>query len=342
MSGERRRDAPLALSMGEPAGIGPDLALALWSSRRSRPIPAFVAVGDPGVFVSRAALLGLDLPVAETEPEGALALFDDRFPIYPVGAPCRAAPGRAAVEDAASVIDAIRRGVELVHGGRCAALVTLPIAKAPLVAAGFPHPGHTEYLGALAQSLWGAPARAVMLLWSEEIAVVPVTVHIPLAQVPARLTEDDIVETGRIVARDLRRRFGIEQPRLAVAGLNPHAGENGVLGHEDETVVAPAVRRLQAEGIDAKGPLPADTMFHAAARARYDVALAMYHDQALIPVKTLAFETAVNATLGLPFVRTSPDHGTAFDIAGTGTGDPESLRAALRLAERLSREPALA
>ncbi|HVI28539.1 4-hydroxythreonine-4-phosphate dehydrogenase PdxA [Hansschlegelia sp.] len=342
MPGERRRDAPLALSMGEPAGIGPELALALWSSRRVRPIPAFVAVGDPGVFASRAALLGLDLAIAETEPEGALALFDDRFPIYPVGAACRATPGHASIEDAASVVDAIRRGVELVHGGRCAALVTLPIAKAPLVAAGFPHPGHTEYLGALAQSLWGAPARAVMLLWSEEVAVVPVTVHIPLAEVPVRLTEDDIVETGRIVARDLRRRFGIERPRLAVAGLNPHAGENGVLGHEDESVVAPAVRRLQAEGIDAKGPLPADTMFHAAARARYDVALAMYHDQALIPVKTLAFETAVNATLGLPFVRTSPDHGTAFDIAGTGKGDPESLRAALRLAERLSHEPALA
>ncbi len=342
MAGERRPEAPLALSMGEPAGVGPELALALWSARSARRTPPFVAVGDPGVFASRAALLGIDLPLAETEPERAPALFPDRFPIYPVGAPCRAEPGRASVEDAASVIAAIRESVELVHGGRCSALVTLPIAKAPLVASGFPHPGHTEYLGALAESLWGAPSRAVMLLWSEALAVVPVTVHIPLAEVPVRLTEDAIVETARIVAADLRGRFGVQAPRLAVAGLNPHAGENGVLGHEDEAIVAPAVRRLQAEGIDAQGPLPADTMFHASARARYDVALAMYHDQALIPVKTLAFDTAVNATLGLPFVRTSPDHGTAFDIAGSGTGDPESLLAALRLAQRLTGGPASA
>ncbi|WP_245479514.1 4-hydroxythreonine-4-phosphate dehydrogenase PdxA, partial [Hansschlegelia zhihuaiae] len=207
---------------------------------------------------------------------------------------------------------------------------------------GFPHPGHTEYLGALSENLWGNPVRAVMLLWAEEIAVVPVTVHVPLAKACATLTEDDIVATGRIVARDLCRRFRIERPRLAIAGLNPHAGENGVLGDEDASVIAPAVERLKAEGLVVTGPHPADTMFHAAARARYDAALAMYHDQALIPVKTLAFDRAVNVTLGLPFVRTSPDHGTAFDIAGTGAGDPSSLMAALGLAARLSHEPVIA
>lgn len=333
---------PLALSMGEPAGVGIELALALWSARKARPLPAFVALGDPSLFAERARLIGLDVPVAEVEPGGAPAVFADRFPVHPVGRPCRAEPGRPDLADAETVIDAIRRGVEFVHGGVCSALVTLPIAKAPLVEAGFPYPGHTEFLGALSQTLWGAPVRAVMLLWAEEISVVPVTVHMPLKDACASLTEDDIVETCRIVARDLCRRFRIERPRLAVAGLNPHAGENGVLGSEDDAIVAPAVERLKAEGVIATGPHPADTMFHAAARARYDAAICMYHDQALIPVKTLAFDRAVNVTLGLPFVRTSPDHGTAFDITGTGTGDPSSLRAALELADRLAREPVLA
>ncbi len=333
---------PIALSMGEPAGVGIELALALWASRERDKVPAFVAIGDPAAFADRARLVGLDVQIAETEPEGAPALFPDRFPVLPVGETCRAEPGRPDVRDAPAVIGAIRRGVELVHGGRCSALATLPIAKAPLLEAGFAHPGHTEYLGALAQELWGQPARAVMLLWAEEIAVVPVTVHMPLKDACATLSTDDIVETGRIVARDLCRRFRIDHPRLAIAGLNPHAGEDGKLGSEDAEIVAPAVERLKAEGIVATGPHPADTMFHAAARQRYDAALAMYHDQALIPVKTLAFDRAVNVTLGLPFVRTSPDHGTAFDIAGSGVGDPASLKAALGLAARLAREPVLA
>lgn len=328
--------------MGEPAGIGVELALALWAERHTRPVPPFLILGDPATFAARAALVGVDAPIAEAEPEAALAIFADRLPILPVGEPCHAAPGHPDTRDAKTVVEAIKRGVELVHGCRCSALVTLPIAKAPLVEAGFPHPGHTEYLGALSQELWGQPVRAVMLLWAEEIAVAPVTVHMPLKDACATLTTDDIVATASVVARDLARRFRIERPRLAIAGLNPHAGENGVLGHEDDAIVAPAVERLKADGVIATGPHPADTMFHAAARARYDAAIAMYHDQALIPVKTLAFERAVNVTLGLPFVRTSPDHGTAFDIAGTGVGDASSLRAALELAARLSREPQLA
>jgi 4-hydroxythreonine-4-phosphate dehydrogenase len=195
-------------------------------------------------------------------------------------------------------------------------------------------------LAKLAEETTGIPVHPVMLLWSPELAVVPVTIHLPLKDVVARLTSDLIIETGRIVARDLAHRFGIARPRLAVAGLNPHAGEEGALGEEDLAVVSPAVERLRELGIDARGPLPADTMFHAAARATYDVALAMYHDQALIPIKTLAFDHGVNVTLGLPFVRTSPDHGTAFDIAGTGRADPSSLIAALRLATRLSAQTA--
>ncbi len=221
-------------------------------------------------------------------------------------------------------------------GGIAAAIVTNPIAKSVLYKSGFAEPGHTEYLAKRSFELTGDPAWPVMMLWSPEIAVVPVTIHMPFKDVPERLTRDLIFETGRVVAHDLTRRFGIARPRLAVAGLNPHAGEDGTLGKEDSTIVQPAIERLVADGIDARGPLPADTMFHEAARKTYDVALCMYHDQALIPIKTLAFDHAVNVTLGLPFVRTSPDHGTAFDIAGTGKANPSSLVAALQLAARLA------
>jgi 4-hydroxythreonine-4-phosphate dehydrogenase len=223
-----------------------------------------------------------------------------------------------------------------VLAGSAAAIVTNPVAKNVLYRSGFAEPGHTEFLARLAQESTGKSTRAVMMLWSPELAVVPVTIHLPFKDVVMQLTSDLISETGRIVARDLSARFGISRPRIAVAGLNPHAGEEGALGEEDRAIVAPAVNRLRAEGLDALGPLPADTLFHERARANYDVALCMYHDQALIPIKTLAFDHAVNVTLGLPFVRTSPDHGTAFDIAGTGTADPSSLVAALTLAARLS------
>jgi 4-hydroxythreonine-4-phosphate dehydrogenase len=227
-----------------------------------------------------------------------------------------------------------------VSAGTASAIVTNPVAKNVLYRSGFAEPGHTEFLGKLVEAMTGAAARPVMMLWSPELAVVPVTIHLPLKEVVGKLTVELVVETGRIVARDLRDRFGIARPRLAVAGLNPHAGEDGALGDEDLSVVRPAVERLRAENIDARGPLPADSLFHQAARASYDVALAMYHDQALIPIKTLAFDHAVNVTLGLPFVRTSPDHGTAFDIAGTGRADPSSLIAAIELAARLaSRAP---
>lgn len=233
------------------------------------------------------------------------------------------------------MIESIETAVRLVRTGEGSAVVTNPIAKHVLYEAGFRHPGHTEFLAALASEGSSGTWHPVMMLWSEQLAVVPVTVHIPLSDVPSALTADKIVTTGRIVARELRERFGIAAPRLALAGLNPHAGESGSMGTEDMRVIAPAVEILRQDGIDAAGPLPADTMFHARARSRYDAALAMYHDQALIPIKTIAFDEAVNVTLGLPFVRTSPDHGTAFDIAGKGIARPDSLIAAIRLAARL-------
>jgi 4-hydroxythreonine-4-phosphate dehydrogenase len=312
---------PLVLTLGEPAGIGPDITFAAWRRRTDLKLDAFYVVGDPAFLRRRAQAMAPDVPIAVVAPEAAASAFRTALPVVASDPPVTAEPGHPDKSSAPAAIGAIRRAVADVCGGVAAAVVTNPVAKNILYRSGFTEPGHTEFL-----------AR----LWAAELAVVPVTIHLPLRQVFSELTTGLIVETGRIVANDLRVRFGIERPRLAVAGLNPHAGEDGAMGEEDFTIVRPAVERLVAEGIDARGPLPADTLFHAGARATYDVALAMYHDQALIPIKTLAFDRAVNVTLGLPFVRTSPDHGTAFDIAGTGQADPTSLIAAIQLAGRLS------
>ncbi len=338
-----RKALPLALTIGEPAGIGADLTLGVWRQRAELALPAFYVVGDADFLARRARALGLDVPMAEVAPAQASEAFARALPVVPLGLPITAAPGKPDDTSAPAAIAAIKRAVKDVLAGEAAALVTNPVAKSVLTRAGFADPGHTEFLGRLVEEATGAKVRPVMMLWSPELAVVPVTIHIPLRRVFSVLTTPLIVETGRIVARDLKARFGIARPRLAVAGLNPHAGEDGTIGTEDRDIVAPAVKQLQAEGIDAVGPLSADTLFHAAARARYDVALCMYHDQALIPIKTLAFDHGVNVTLGLPFVRTSPDHGTAFDLAGTGKADASSLVAALKLAARLAaKAPALA
>jgi 4-hydroxythreonine-4-phosphate dehydrogenase len=332
---------PLALTIGEPAGIGPDLTLAVWRRRVELDVPVFYLIADPEFLRSRARVLGLDLPLAVVTPEQASGAFERALPVVPLGLSVTAAPGKPDASSAPAAIASIRRAVGDVMGGRAAAMVTNPVAKNVLYRSGFAEPGHTEFLAKLAAEATAKPVRPVMMLWSPELAVVPVTIHLPLRDVVPQLTTELVLETGRIVARDLASRFGIARPRIAVAGLNPHAGEDGALGDEDAVIVAPAVKRLRAEGIDAIGPLPADTLFHERARATYDVALCMYHDQALIPIKTLAFDHAVNVTLGLPFVRTSPDHGTAFDIAGSGRADPSSLVAALALAARLAaRAPA--
>ncbi|HEY7383250.1 MAG TPA: 4-hydroxythreonine-4-phosphate dehydrogenase PdxA [Beijerinckiaceae bacterium] len=327
---------PLALTQGDPAGIGPEIALKAWLRRDEANLAPFVVLGDPAFLAATARLLALPVPVESVSLAEAPQVFRSGLPVVPLSARVSATPGQPDPETAGATLEAIETAVSLARQGRIAGMVTNPIAKHVLYAAGFRHPGHTEYLAALSADGDAPPPHPVMMLWSEELAVVPVTIHIPLRAVPEALTGDLIVTTGRIVARDLRRRFGLPQPRLAVAGLNPHAGENATLGTEDRDVIAPAVARLQAEGIAATGPLPADTMFHREARRSYDAALAMYHDQALVPIKTIAFDDAVNVTLGLPFVRTSPDHGTAFDIAGRGMARPDSLIAALRLAARLA------
>jgi len=326
---------PLALTSGEPAGIGPDITLQAWQRRNALQLPAFYLLGDPGLLAERAKTLGLDVPIAEVQPEAAIARFADALPVVPTGERATAGPGRPDGSSANCVIASIRQAVADVTAGRAGAVVTNPLAKSVLYRAGFEHPGHTEFLAELAARDGRVP-QPVMMLWSPLLAVVPVTIHVPLREAIEQLSSPLITSTARIVASSLRRHFGLSRPRIAISGLNPHAGEHGTIGTEDDHIIAPAIVTLRNEGLDVRGPLPADTMFHAAARESYDCAVCMYHDQALIPIKTLAFDDGVNVTLGLPFIRTSPDHGTAFDIAGSGRANPASLIAALKLAARMA------
>ena len=325
------------VTQGDPAGIGIELTAAIWLARRQFGLQPFALIASASVLRLRCSELGQSVPISVIDhPSEAGHVFGDGLPVIDHGFDAMTPSGVPSAATAAGTIRAIEMAAAFARNGDASAIVTNPIAKSVLYAAGFKHPGHTEFLAELA-AIPGHPApRAVMMIWSDVLAVVPVTIHIPLRDVPTRLTSALIIETGIITDRDLRTRFGIAHPRIAVAGLNPHAGEGGALGHEDDEIVRPAVAALQQMGISASGPYPADTMFHARARALYDVALTMYHDQGLIPVKTLAFDEGVNVTLGLPFIRTSPDHGTAFDIAGKGIARPDSLLAALRLAHRLS------
>jgi 4-hydroxythreonine-4-phosphate dehydrogenase len=277
----------------------------------------------------------LQVELADAVPEEAGAAFAKALPVVATGEIATARPGQPDDTSATAALASIRQAVDHVRRGRAGAVVTNPIAKSVLYRAGFRHPGHTEFLAELAAN-GGRTPQPVMMLWSPTLAVVPVTIHVPLREAIAQLTSELIVATARIAVADLKSRFGIANPRLAISGLNPHAGEFGTLGTEDDEIVAPAIAALRNRGIQARGPLPADTMFHEAARKTYDCAICMYHDQALIPIKTIAFDDAVNVTLGLPFVRTSPDHGTAFDIAGSGKANPASLIAALKLAARMA------
>ena len=331
-----RPSLPLALTQGDPAGIGPDITLAAWLRRGELDLPPFLFLGDPAVLAARASQLGLAVPLAIADPANARNIFPDALPILPIEAEMAVIAGQPHVATAKGTIAAIETAVSLSMSGQTSAVVTNPIAKSVLYDAGFGFPGHTEFLADLATRATGKPVMPVMLLAGPKLRAIPVTIHIPLREVPEALTSDLIVETCRITEHDLRIRFGISKPRLAIAGLNPHAGENGALGKEDGEIVRPAIDTLRNEGIDAFGPLPADTMFHEEARRRYDVAICMYHDQALIPAKALGFDDSVNVTLGLPFVRTSPDHGTAFGIAGKGIAKEDSLVAALKLASEIS------
>jgi 4-hydroxythreonine-4-phosphate dehydrogenase len=330
-------ETPLALTLGDPAGIGPDITLLAWLAQTREPIPPFVLLGDPAVLAARAELLGLKVPIATIgEAEAAEARFAEELPVLPITVTGDIVPGRPDTSAAPAVQRSIEEAVRLAQSGEARAVVTNPISKAVLYRGGFAFPGHTEYLAALAAK-GGETPHPVMMLAADSLRVVPVTIHIPLKDVFQALSKELILATIDITANDLRRYFGIARPRLAVSGLNPHAGEEGGLGREEIDIIAPAIEAARAQGLDVTGPYPADTMFHKAARATYDAAICMYHDQALIPLKTLAFDEGVNVTLGLPFIRTSPDHGTAFRLAGTGKASPRSLIEALRLADAMSR-----
>lgn len=331
--GLRPSPAPLALTMGEPAGIGGELALKAWSCRSAKAVPAFVLLDDPERIAALAMRIGLDVPTEAVGSAGEAAeVFGRALPVLPTALDHPVNPGFPDPSNGAAVLSSIERAVALVQAGECAGMVTNPIQKSALYEAGFGYPGHTEYLAALA----GMATEPVMMLAGGGLRVVPVTIHLPLRDAIDTLSTDMIVQCGRVTAAGLRDDFGIADPRLALAALNPHAGESGSLGMEEIDIIAPAAAILKREGYSVIGPLPADTLFHAAARSRYDAVLCMYHDQALIPLKTVDFDTGVNITLGLPFVRTSPDHGTALDIAGTGKADPSSLIAAMKTAVEMA------
>jgi len=323
---------PLAITMGEPAGVGGELSLKAWLARSAGTRP-FFAIDDPPRLAALAGRLGLTVPVREIAAAAeASSVFATALPVLRVQLRVPVEPGRPDPANAAPTIAAIERAAKLARAGEIAGFATNPIQKKTLQDAGFRHPGHTEFLAELAGG-----AEVAMMLACPALRVVPVTIHLSLADAVGALTPERIVRAGRITAAGLKSLFGIDRPRLVAAALNPHAGEQGAMGDEESRIIAPALATLRAEGVAVRGPLPADTLFHPAARAGYDAALCMYHDQALIPIKTIDFSGGVNVTLGLPFVRTSPDHGTALDIAGTGRADAASLIAALAMADDMAR-----
>ncbi len=330
---QTRRRRPLAVSMGDPAGIGPEITLRAWLERTDRGLWPFVVFADKDLLSERARQFGLAVPIiAVGSAAEAVEVFGSALPVLHAPLDVKARAGAGDPQNRLAVIGAIEAAVACVARGDAAAIVTNPIAKHVVLGDDFPFPGHTEFLAAQAERHFGKAYRPVMMLAAQELRVVPLTVHCALAAVPKAITRGLIFETVRTTYNALKADFGIGAPRIAVTGLNPHAGEEGTMGREEIEIIAPAIADLRAEGLSVTGPHPADTLFHAAARRSYDAVVAMYHDQALIPLKTLAFDEGVNVTLGLPFVRTSPDHGTAFDIAAEGRASPASLIAALKLA----------
>jgi 4-hydroxythreonine-4-phosphate dehydrogenase len=324
---------PLVLTMGEPAGVAPEITAQAWLALRNDLSQQFCLIGDATVFEARAKAVGFDVSFIGVEGVGDCAsVFERGVPVIDRPLPVSSDAGKLDARNSVAVIGSIDEAVKFCFSGEASGMMTNPIQKETLYDVGFKHQGHTDYLASLA----GVSGHEVMMLVGEGLRAVPVTVHIPLADVPKALTTEAIVAQGKVVAKSLKRWFGIESPRLAVTGLNPHAGENGAMGKEDQLVVSPAVALLKAAGIDVFGPISADTAFHPEARATYDAILCMYHDQALIPVKTLDFHGGVNVTLGLPFIRTSPDHGTALGIAGKGVANPTSLIAAIKLASSMA------
>ena len=331
--------APLAVSLGDPAGVGPELICEAWARREAERLPPFVVCQGRGVLTAAATRRGLDIPVAAVSGFAeAGRTFPEALPVLG-GMDCASSPGEPSEEGARLALASLETATAWAVDGSAGGLVTGPIAKARLAEVGFAFPGQTEFV---ADACAIAAQDAVMMLAGPSLRTVPMTVHVALAEVPRRLTSELIVRRARIVAAALRGDFGIAEPRLAICGLNPHAGEDGKMGHEEIEIIAPAIATLRAEGIDATGPHPADTLFAPRKRGTYDVAIAMYHDQALVPLKTLDFDQGVNVTLGLPIVRTSPDHGTAFDIAGKGLADPGAMIAAIRMAGEIAARRAAA
>ncbi|HWA18604.1 MAG TPA: 4-hydroxythreonine-4-phosphate dehydrogenase PdxA [Devosia sp.] len=326
---------PIAVSMGEPAGIGPDLILQLYADRQSQRLAPIIVYGSMAFLAARARRLGLSINFASAHPRDAAAQFPVALPVHHIEGLVPDKPGETSALSGKVVIESIASAVNDTLKGDCRAVVTAPIHKAALYTAGFKHPGHTEFLAELCAN-GGQPLHPVMMLVYGDLRVVPLTIHVPLRDVPALIKPPLIRESVLAVEHDLRTRFGIAHPFIGVTGLNPHAGESGAIGTEEADIIRPAVLDLQHNGSHIEGPISADTIFHHANWKKYDAVIAMYHDQALIPIKTLAFDEAVNITLGLPIVRTSPDHGTAFDLVGTGKASPASMLAAIRLADRLT------
>ncbi|MGI9571492.1 MAG: 4-hydroxythreonine-4-phosphate dehydrogenase PdxA [Desulfobulbia bacterium] len=333
----RRQQRPIALTMGDPSGIGLDITADVWNTRNVKKAPAFFLIADLDIILERLVQLDLDIPLKSVSSvDEVYTIFKKALPVLPVTVAGTGEAGKPSVEAAPGIIASIEMAVREVMQGNASSLVTNPISKAHLYTTGFPHPGHTEFLAALANKYEQFGVSPVMMMVCEELKVIPLTIHIPLSEVPNNISENLIVSVVETACRDLKKYFSIQSPRIAVSGINPHAGESGSLGSEEQRIIEPTISRLKQNGIDIVGPLSADTLFHDAVRSCYDVIITMYHDQALIPIKTIAFDNAVNVTLGLPFIRTSPDHGTAFDIAGTGKANSSSLLAALKLASQMA------
>lgn len=328
---------PLILTSGDPSGIGPELIVKAYLARQLHAISAFCALIDPLLLKKRMHAMGVSIPLLCLDSvEEAAQAFEKGLPVLSLAAKQEDRIGVPLIENAKAIIESIETGAQLVLEKRAAALVTAPICKKNLYDFGFSFPGHTEFLAAIASRTTAQPARSIMMLAGKDLKTVPITIHCPLIDVTKYLTQQKIVETGQIVYRELENKFGIARPRLAFCGLNPHAGESGTMGSEEEEIIIPAIKVLHKQGIAALGPFPSDTIFHQKARQSYDAVLCMYHDQALIPIKTLYFDTAVNITLGLPFIRTSPDHGTAFDIAPFYRSSPKSFISAIKVAQKMA------
>ena len=329
---------PIAVTIGEPSGIGPEVIIKSWFKRRENMLPPFFVIGSPEIIQKHAEQIRLPIPIEVISgPRETAEAYDQVLPVIDLGLDSDfhfAVPNQ---NTAQTVISAIDHAVEYIMRGQARAMATAPIHKAALYSAGFTSPGHTEYLAEQVKKHIGKEFQSVMMLASEELCVVPLTIHEPLHKVPELINHALLVRTIKTIHDSMKKYFGLPSPRIAVSGLNPHAGENNSMGTEDSQIIAPAIEAIKKKGIDVSGPIPADTMFHKAARAQYDVALCMYHDQALIPIKTIDFDAGVNVTLGLPIVRTSPDHGTALNIVGRGTANPTSMINSLKLADRMSK-----